>query len=417
MIEGLSIDMATVTAVPAQLTQPRQDPLPLFRSEVLAEQNAQWLCTVLLEPRVSHSIFTVVAGAAAIAAIALMLCGSYTRKARVSGWLVPQQGLARIVAPQIGVITRIHVQEGAAVAKGTPLVTISAEIQSEARGAAKEEVVRKLQDRRTSLADAKLALERQLDQEKLDLARRLDVERSRQALSEKALARDRQMRARDLIPLPRLQRTEQAYLEGQAALLALESTARELPFRRLTQLAEMDRNIAALEQELAEAESRRQIVITAPQAGTVSAIQAEPGNTAQPNVPLMSIVPDGTVLQAQLFAPSRAVGFLRPEQQVLVRYQAYPYQKFGSYSGRVASISRSTISPSELTQQLSGLTSLYGANEPLYRITVELESQSVGAYGKPVPLQPGMQLDADVMIETRRLIEWVFDPLYTLTGR
>jgi membrane fusion protein len=390
---------------------------PLFRPEVMAERQTQWLGTVLLEPRVSHAMFTTIAVAAGLAVLALLLFGSYTRKAHINGWLVPQQGLARIVAPQFGVVTRIHVREGMTVEKGTPLLTLSAEIQSEARGATKEEVVRKLQNRRDSLTNAKKVLESQFDQETTDLKRRIEVQRSRQTLSEAALTRDRLMRSRDLIPLPRLQKTEQEYLDNRGLLLALEGTLSELPYRRQTQLAQLDRDISALEQELAEAESRRQIVITAPQEGTVTAIQAEPGSTAQPNVPLMSIVPTGTVLQAQLFAPSRAIGFLQPGQRVMLRYQAYPYQKYGSYAGTLSSISRSAISPSELTQQLSGLTSLYGATEPLYRITVDLESQAATAYGQPAPLQPGMQLEADVMIESRTLIEWVFDPLFTLTGK
>jgi membrane fusion protein len=118
-----------------------------------------------------------------------------------------------------------------------------------------------------------------------------------------------------------------------------------------------------------------------------------------------------------MFGPSRAIGFLQPGQRVLIRYQAYPYQKYGSYAGSVASISRSAISPTELSPQLAGLTSIYGVNEPLYRITVELDRQNANAYGKPVQLQPGMQLEADIMIESRRLIEWVFDPLFTLTGK
>jgi membrane fusion protein len=48
---------------------------------------------------------------------------------------------------------------------------------------------------------------------------------------------------------------------------------------------------------------------------------------------------------------------------------------------------------------------------------VKLVRQSAIAYGRAAPLQPGMQLEADLIIEKRRLIEWVFDPLYTLTGR
>jgi membrane fusion protein len=131
---------------------------------------------------------------------------------------------------------------------------------------------------------------------------------------------------------------------------------------------------------------------------------------------VLSIVPAGAKLQAQLFSPSRAIGFVHPGQHVLLRYQAFPYQKFGYYEGVVADISRSAVNPAELSHQLAGLSSLFTPNEPIFRITVSLAKQTVLAYGKPVPLQPGMQLEADVLIESRRLIEWVFDPLFTLTG-
>jgi membrane fusion protein len=309
------------------------------------------------------------------------------------------------------------VSEGTTVAAGAPLVAVSAETQTEARGATGEEVIRRLRDRRDSLANAKRILEAQLAQESADLAQRVEVQRSRYALSEKALARDRALKARDLISIARLQRTEQEQLDNQTSLLALESTLRDLPFRRQTRLAELDRSIAALEQELAEAEARREIVITATQAGKVTAIQAEVGSRAEPNVPLMTIVPTNAVLQAQLFASSRAIGFLHAGQRVMLRFQAYPYQKFGSYAGSISAIASSAISPSELPQPLKGLSGVYGGNEPFYRITVDLERQTAVAYGQAAPLQPGMQLEADIMIESRRLIEWVFEPLLTLTGK
>lgn len=149
----------------------------------------------------------------------------------------------------------------------------------------------------------------------------------------------------------------------------------------------------------------------------VTAIQAEPGGFLNSTVPLLSIVPAGATLEAQLYGPSRAIGFVRPGQQVLLRYQAYPYQKFGHYAGIVDTVSRTAINPAELPPQLAGLTSLYGNTEPVYRITVSLASQTITAYGQAVPLQPGMQLEANIALERRRLIEWVLEPLFTLTGK
>jgi membrane fusion protein len=132
----------------------------------------------------------------------------------------------------------------------------------------------------------------------------------------------------------------------------------------------------------------------------------------------MSLVPAGSKLEAHLFSPSRSIGFLKPGQRVLLRYEAYPYQKFGNYEGVLTSISRSSMSPSELPAQVAGLTRLTGTStEPVYRLNVGLKSQTVNVYGKPVALQPGMLLAADVMIEKRRLGEWILDPVLRAAGR
>jgi membrane fusion protein len=63
------------------------------------------------------------------------------------------------------------------------------------------------------------------------------------------------------------------------------------------------------------------------------------------------------------------------------------------------------------------LSNLYGSREPFYRINVSLARQTVTAYGEAVPLQPGMLLEADVVLERRRLVEWMLEPLFTLTGK
>jgi membrane fusion protein len=153
---GLTLPAARRNGAPAP------DRQPLFRAEVMAERQTQWLGTVLLEPKFTQSIYTWIAVMAGAAVFALLLFGSYTRKAHVNGWLVPQQGLARIVAPQAGVVTRIDVREGMAVDKGAPLLTLSAELRSDARGDTREEVVLKLKSRRDNLANARSVLESQL---------------------------------------------------------------------------------------------------------------------------------------------------------------------------------------------------------------------------------------------------------------
>lgn len=418
---------------------------PLFRQEVMAQQEAQWLGTVLLAPRASHNLVAVFAVLAAAALLALFWLADYTRKARINGWLVPESGVVRVFAPQPGTLVQLHAREGMEVRAGSPLAVLSTEVQSEELGAIRREIVRRLASRRDSMAadrerqallfaqqfeDRKRRLEA-LSQEQALIAQEFELQKARLSLAAQGMERARQLfdsrltrwdrlqdatedKLRQSLSLQALERSRQSLLRDR---LVLEAELRELPLKHQIQMAEIDRAVSSLEQEIAEAEARRQFVITAPQDGIVTAIQAEAGSTISASVPMLTIVPKGVRLEAQLFGPSSAVGFVRAGQRVLLRYQAYPYQKFGQYEGTVASVSRSAISPSELSQQLAGLTSLYGANVPVYRITVTLASQTVRAYGEAVPLQPGMQLEADIMMERRRLIEWVLDPLFTLTGR
>jgi membrane fusion protein len=201
----------------------------------------------------------------------------------------------------------------------------------------------------------------------------------------------------------------------------IEAERADLPLKLGRDTALLDRGMAELEQERAEAEARREIVVVAPHDGTVTAIHAVSGAKADTGTPLLSIVPLTSRLEAHLYAPSRSIGFVRTGQRVQLRYQAFPYQRFGHYEGVVAAISRAALSPAELPPQLAGLTSVTGVAagapaEPIYRITVSLTSQTVTAYGAQTPLQPGMTLEADVALERRRLFEWMLDPLYAVTG-
>jgi membrane fusion protein len=418
---------------------------PLFRADAVAERRTQWLGPVLLAPRLSHRLCAVFGGVTAALVLAFLVFAGYTRKAHVNGWLVPREGLVQVFAPRAGVLTDLYVTEGTVVRRGTPLLALSAELQSATGGATQEQIVRRLTARRDSLRLESEQTARLGEQQARSLAERLEalgsegdhldheieLQNARLALMRRAEGRERQLHHDGIVADRELQDTEQAGLEQEAKLrelargrdgvrrdyLTLEGDLRDLPLKTQAALAAIDREIATVEQELAEAEAERALVVPAPEDGTVTAIEAERGGRAETNVPLLSIVPTGSPLEAHLYCASRAIGFVQAGQRVLLRYEAYPYQKFGHAEGTVSTISRSAINPTTLPPALAGMTSLFAGTEPVYRLTVLLERQTVTAYGRDIPLQPGMQLDADVLIERRPLIEWVLDPLFTLTGR
>src|SRR5690606_2851735 len=128
----------------------------------------------------------------------------------------------------------------------------------------------------------------------------------------------------------------------------LQAQQRELPLKGQALQGEIERDLAEVAQEAAEVEARQRIVIRAPQDGIVTAVLAEVGHSVSPDRALASLLPAGARLEAQLFAPSSAVGFVQPEQLVQLRYQAFPYQKFGHHAGQVLAVSRTPLQASEL---------------------------------------------------------------------
>lgn len=423
---------------------------PLFRAEALAERRTPWLGAVLLAPQLSHRVYTTVAVLAAAAILALMFGASFTRTARLNGWLVPPQGVARVMAPRPGVVTALHVAEGDGVRKGDALVTLSDETQSRSLGDVQAEVARQMAGRRDSLlaereqqqrlfaqqqralTERHAAMGRELQQ----LEREVELLKARVEIARRNEAMHREQFAQGYIAEMRLQLIESETLEQTVRLGALERslmTARReqsvvatelagLPLKQAKELALLDRSLSQLGQDRVEVEARREIVVPAPGDGTVTAIQAVVGAAAGSTVPLLSIVPANRRLEAHLYGPSRSVGFVQPGQRVLVRYAAFPYQRFGHHEGVVESVSRTAVSQADLPAPLAGVAGGAAGGsaavaEPIYRIVVALTNQSVAAYGQTMALQPGMSLEADVSLEKRRLAEWVLEPLYAVTGK
>jgi membrane fusion protein len=344
------------------------------------------------------------------------------------------------------VILEKRVSEGQPVQRGDVLYVISSERRSSTQGDTQARISQHVEGRERSLRD-ELANTRQLQQEEQrvlagkvaalraeqsNLDDQIKGQRTRVQLVQESLARHTALAERGLVSKEVLQQKQVDALDQQARLKSLErdriTVARELQARQAdlnglglmhnNQLAPIERDIMGAEEELTESEARRRLVVTAPASGTATAVMAEVGQVADPTRPLVSIVPTGAKLRAHLYVPSKAVGFVKPGDAVLLRYQAYPYQKFGHYRGIVATVSRTALFSNELTD--TGMpwgAGTSAANEPMYRVTVDLASQSVYAYGRPQQLQSGMLLEADLLQDKRRLYEWVLEPLHSLSGK
>ncbi len=210
-----------------------------------------------------------------------------------------------------------------------------------------------------------------------------------------------------------MQGLQRQAIATRRSIAQLQQALQELTGQGRAVDASLERDLALLEQEQVETRARGALTVNAPVTGSISAQLVKPGQAVQAGQALLSLLPGDTGLEVELLVPSRAIGFIEPGDRVQLRYQAYPYQKFGHHEGKVAGISRSALNPGEL----GALVGNAQAGEPMYRVTVSLAKQFVTAYGNDEPLKPGMLVDADILGERRRLVEWIFEPLYSLKGK
>jgi membrane fusion protein len=412
----------------------------LFRRESEQARATAWLGRIVLIRPMSFALLTGCALLMAAALAAFFLLGEYTRKARLTGVLAPTQGVVRIVAQQSGVVEAVSAREGDTIAKDARLFVLGdarASRRSEDIGSA---VTARLADRQQALqrqrehglaamSHERASLEQRRDgiaRELLQMDAEIAAQASRAALAGHGLARASRLEGIGFLSPAALDRERDAALEQESRLESSRRSrlamARELSAARfeidaarsrgLAQLAAIDMQRAAIDQERLERELQYHAAILAPASGTVATILVERGQMVMQGTALATLLPSDATLEAHLFAPSRSIGFIRAGQEVLLRYLAYPHQKFGSHRAQVLAISRNPMLPGEL-----GFTPADGSREPLYRIKAALDSQAVSAYGRPEPLQAGMQVEADVLLDRRRLIEWIFEPLLSLAGR
>ncbi|MBB3283791.1 HlyD family efflux transporter periplasmic adaptor subunit [Mitsuaria sp. BK037] len=413
--------------------------MALFRAEAQASQQQAWLGSVQLHRPATLRWLSLLALGGVVAVGAFLFSTEYTRKARVNGLLVPERGVMRLSVPQSATVVARPVQDGQQVREGDVLFVLSLDSANPTG----DSLSRTLKDREQSLGAAQAQQRELAHSQAASLKARiatlestlrqadaeLQLHAQREALAQQSLGRLESLAKDQFVSSAQVQTKREELLGLQAQrqalsrerenlqreALGLQAELQAIPLKAQVQQGELARDIAALQAQGVENEARRRLVLRAPSDGQMSTVLAEPGQVVQAGTQLAALLPARTPLQAHLYAPSSAVGFLRPHQAVLLRYQAFPYQKFGQQAGEVLQVARTPLQAAELAQL--GLPAAMAQGEPMYRITVQLQRQSVEAYGQDQTLSPGMLLEADVLLERRRLIEWIFEPLLSLARR
>jgi membrane fusion protein len=411
---------------------------PLFRKEALEHRKDRlYGDVILLQPLPLTLLVSVVVVICALI-LAILFWGTYARKETVHGYLLPDKGIVKTYAPQAGTIAKVHVREGDDVVEGQTLITILSErsVQggSDIDTLQLQELQSTLDHQQERIASEKslevaqtAQLKTQIEGLKNELgqiAQNIKSQQDRVQILEarveslKKLLESKNISQMDyqkiyeelLVQRQRYQELLSTKSAKQNTLSQAESELDQLPLKTKSRIHEIENNISELKQRTAEIQGRRGLEIRSPIAGTITGLQAKDGQMANNNTPLLAIIPKDAQMQAELFLPSRAIGFITPGQSVRIRFDAFPYRRFGIYEGTVSVISKHVLLPAELPIPLD-------LKEPVYRITVNLKSQHVVAYGKEFPLQAGMSLEADIILERQTLFSRILDPILSLKGK
>lgn len=343
--------------------------------------------------------------------------------------LVPVRGADPVKAARPGVIARVFASEGGQIKQGELIATLQSEaagdraadwlaLQTQLAGAGESLLNTKLrhETQRLSEEQERHKLEQRLahldslighKRSQMELTRKLAASFEtlfREGIVSQAQLDQRQMEVSEMAAAVEQLLAEQGDARLQIKKLDLEARARQTEFKETErkfkeETATSEIRAQALKAGLADSEGG-EVKITAPCTGVILRLHVRGNGAVVGNgETLAEIACAGEPLQAELNLPETGLGKLKLEQGVKLKYDAYPYQRFGVKYGRVA--------------WLSPASSETKAGQA-FKARVSLADGEVLVKGQPQALLPGMSGQADIVIGKRSLVSYVFEPLRQL---
>ncbi|NNC56205.1 MAG: HlyD family efflux transporter periplasmic adaptor subunit [Woeseiaceae bacterium] len=368
---------------------------------------------------------------AAIATL-FILTAEYARKESVRGWLVSRDGVARIAYFATGTVESIATPPGELVQVGDPIIYLSRDTFLEDGRSSGDETMRQLEkqlagiERRVELQRTEAGIEagaistqlqgleseqKQLSRQMLGQQRRLDAARNklgrlRSAAQGGAVSDWDVLRQEDELAV-----LEQVWGEMRQREIVLnrererlQSSATRLPVETERAISGLMSERSQLRQRITEHESGQHVVLKSPIAGKLASVEVHQGNTVAPDQLLATVLPENLAMAAEVYVPSSAIGFIKAGQRVRLTYDAFPQQQFGTFVGRVASVSDFILMPSEVPQT-------FFLREATFKVQIAIERESIALDSGHAPLRPGMLLAAEIILERRSLVDWLLEPI------
>ncbi|TFH89438.1 HlyD family efflux transporter periplasmic adaptor subunit [Vibrio ouci] len=409
----------------------------LFREEAVKSNRRRLTGSVVITQSVSTYTVLLFVTLFFLSFAVFLSSAEIARKETVKGFLVPDKGLVKVYPGRTGILDALYIKAGDRVEKGAAIAKIvnseklvngleyanAMKQQIRQQVAAIEEELQvsevifqqELASLRIQRSEARDSLA-SLKKVKATSAKRLAIKKTQltnqQTLHAKGFlsdARYAEFEERYLELLGADEKIEQQLCERQMELSRIDTQIERLPADRKLVEVTKKREIAGLQSNLYQVSNQTALIRSAPESGYVTAIQPTIGARVNSQSPLLSIIPNGSRLDIELFLPTKSAGFIKVGDKVKVRIEAFPYQKFGMLDGVITRIDQSLILPDEKQAPVY-------ITEPVYRVKARLNQQAMMAFGQRFPLKVGMLADADIILESRSILEWILEPLLAIKG-
>jgi len=378
--------------------------------------------------------------------------GQVDEVARAPGKLVPKGEVHKIHPVELGKVARIAVKEGQTVQAGEVLAALDTDLAAkeverleQALESARIELeqTRSLLDRTRLQTEARTAIARseilaqdvaiQQSQNTVDNQTALLAQLQQDATAQKLrLKRLQPLMDQGALSQDVLFDVEQRLRDRQRSITETEGTVQKLHSDRdrlqveLTQKQtaakeaelEAQQQIEQLQVKLTELQAKvneTQVLLEAARAKVAQSVLAAPvpgvvltlnvkqsGEVVQPGQTIAEIAPEGKPLVLSASLPSRDAGFVKVGMPVQIKFDAYPYQDYGIFPGKVVNLSSDSKTVENLGQ--------------IYRVEVALDRTVVRDLGQTIPLKPGQTAIAEIVTRRRRMIDVLLDPIKKLQG-
>ena len=415
----------------------------LFRQEAINYQKAKWMGKALLIKGYSAWFVFLLSIIFIIIFIFAVIFGTYTRRINVPGEITTQPRAINLFSTQQGFIINSHVKVGDKVKKGDPIYELDVS-QTTQLGNVTQKTIESINNQIKNISEiietlkenkqiTLNALKQQIDEyNKFHQDSLLLVKNAEKGMSEmyESMQNYADYQKKGLINNEQFNNQRYLYYQQQNSYQLLQNqiiqenlSIIQLNSELVTKIADFDNKISeyqfqlnALQRQLTEVNAKGTLIISAPSDGRIESLSVTDGQMVKTDDSLAQLIPANTdSYYLVLWAPNESVPYISVNDKINIRYEAYPYQKFGQFSGKIMSISKVPASSQEMSTYSSSPLSQNNINyQAYYKVMVSLDKQQMAKFNNKIKLTNGMKADITLFLEKRPIYQWMLSPFYDI---